>query len=248
MNMIPKSSVTLLITWVLGIVMPCWAEVMPPPGPPTAPGAGVPPIGMNAPANSPIERIGEGLLRIGKVTIDKYQKTISFPAQLNMDKGLLEYVLVRTGGKTHESLLRTEAEPYDIQLACVLLDLTGTDNPLPYQGAQETPKGDQVAIKVTVKDQSGKHQELHAAQWVAKSVAGKPEASGNLKWVYVGSWISEGRFMSQVDGSIIALYHDPVAIFDNASPGGESDKIWFVNEQAVPPLGTPVTITIQAIR
>jgi hypothetical protein len=50
--------------------------------------------------------------------------------------------------------------------------------------------------------------------------------------------------MAQAEGSIIAIYHDPSALFDNASPGGESDRVWFVKEDAVPPVGTPVTLTI----
>jgi hypothetical protein len=67
----------------------------------------------------------------------------------------------------------------------------------------------------------------------------------SLDWIFSGSRISDGRFMAQVDGSVIALYHDPAAIIDNASPGGESDEIWFVNEKTVPPIGTSLTLTIQ---
>jgi hypothetical protein len=48
-----------------------------------------------------------------------------------------------------------------------------------------------------------------------------------------------------MEGSIIAIYHDPAALIDNASEGGESDKVWFVREGASPPVGTPVTVTIK---
>jgi len=248
MNKILKLSVFLLTACVLGSAMSCLAEVMPPPGPPITQGVGVPPIGMNAPAISPIERVGKGVIRVGKVTVNKNIRSISFPAQINMTQGLLEYVLVRTGGKTHESLFRTETEPYDIQLACILLDLIGTDKPLPYQGAQDIPKGDHVAINVSFLDKNGKVHEIQTEKLVTKFIDGKPVVIDSLKWIYVGSWVNDSRFMAQVDGSIIALYHDPVAIFDNASPGGESDKIWFVNEKTVPPVGTPVTITIKAVK
>lgn len=67
-----------------------------------------------------------------------------------------------------------------------------------------------------------------------------------LHWVYTGSVVQNGRFVAQVGGSIVALYHDPAAMVDNASPGGESDKIWFVREDAVPPVGTPVMVTIRS--
>jgi hypothetical protein len=193
-----------------------------------------------------VEPVSPGVYRIGDILINKAEKSVSFPARINMDKGLLEYVLVRTGGKTHESLFRTETEPYDLQLACLLLDLVGTDKPLPFQGAPDLPKGDLVSISVSRQDKEGKGRELRPETWITKTVEGKPQDVEPLKWVFVGSMINEGRFLAQVEGSIISLYHDPIAIIDNASPGGESDKIWFVNEQNVPPVGTPVTITIKA--
>jgi len=248
MNLILKPVTGMLTACALCAAITCQAEVFPNSGPSVGQDPAIPPIGMNAPANSPIVRIGKGLIRVGKVTINKSEKSVSFPAQINMDKGLLEYVLVRTGGKTHESLFRTEAEPYDIQLSCILLDLVGTDKPLPYQGAQDVPKGDLVSISISIKDKDGKVHELPVEKWITKLLDGKPADVNSLKWIYVGSWINEGRFMAQMDGSIIALYHDPVSIIDNASPGGESDKIWFVKEGAVPPVGTPVTITIQSVK
>jgi ABC-type proline/glycine betaine transport system ATPase subunit len=32
---------------------------------------------------------------------------------------------------------------------------------------------------------------------------------------------------------------------DNATPGGESNRIWFVKEGTVPPVGTPVEVVIK---
>jgi hypothetical protein len=44
----------------------------------------------------------------------------------------------------------------------------------------------------------------------------------------------------------VAIYHDPAALIDNTTPGGESDEIWFVKEGAVPQAGTLVTVIIKA--
>jgi hypothetical protein len=66
-----------------------------------------------------------------------------------------------------------------------------------------------------------------------------------MDWVYTGSLSYGGRFLSQDSGSITAIWHDPVALMDNASPGGESNRIWFVKEGAVPPVGTPVEVVIK---
>src|SRR5919108_5617454 len=75
------------------------------------------PPGWRSQQTPGVERIAPGVFRLGNITIDKTAQSISFPAVVNMKEGLLEYLLVRTGGKTHESLLRTTAEPYQLQVA-----------------------------------------------------------------------------------------------------------------------------------
>ncbi len=72
----------------------------------------------------------------------------------------------------------------------------------------------------------------------------KPMAPGDF--IFTGSVIRNGVFMAQVEKSIIAIYHDPVAMIDNPAPEGGSDELWYVNPQAVPPAGTDVVVSIQA--
>lgn len=194
---------------------------------------------------SPPELVSPGIYRIGEILVNKTNRTISFPAVVNMNKGLLEYLLVRNGGKTHEALFRTEIEPYNLQIACLLLDLIGTDKPLPFQGAPDKPKGDPVSIMIQLDPKDSRAKAINPKDWITQIVDGAKRDVSDLQWIFTGSVVMNGRFASQVDGSIIALYHDPVAMIDNASPGGEIDKIWFVNEQTTPPIGTPVTITIK---
>jgi hypothetical protein len=186
------------------------------------------------------------MFRIGDIKINKEQRSISFPALVNMSKGLLEYLLVRIGGKTHESLLRTTCEPYNLQIAFLLLGFEGTDRPLAFQGDPGTPKGDPVDLTIEYVNSDGKPVTLRPELWVEMRTDSRKNDVKRLEWVYTGSIVVNGHFIAQSDGSIIALYHDPVAMIDNASPGGESDKIWFVKEGALPPVGTPVTVTIKA--
>lgn len=218
---------------------------MPPP-PPPFPAMVKSPAG---PAEQPpvLEKLAPGLFRFGDITIHKKSASLSFPAVINMDKGLLEYLLVSKSGKTHESLLSTTVEPYHIHLACLLLGWEGTSKPLPFQGAAETPKGDSVVITFSILDKNGKPTKVEPADWIVKQIDNKTVVPDILSWVFTGSMIHGGRFMAQTSGSVIALYHDPVAIFDNTSPGGDDDRIWFVNQQNIPEVGTPVTITIQAV-
>ena len=195
------------------------------------------PSGPKSLEPSPIQKIGPGVFRLGEIQIHKGARNVTFPAKVNMDKGLLEYLLVQSGGKTHESLLRTEVDPYYLNIALLLLGFEGTNMPLTEQGTAETPKGEAVEINIIYRE-GDKNRKVAAGAWVAKR-DGEKEKSLSMKWIYTGSEVMQGTLLAQAQGSIVAIYHDPAALIDNATPGGESDEIWFVKEGVVPPAGTP---------
>ncbi len=199
----------------------------------------------------PVEKVSPGVFRLGDIKIYKETRSIAFPGNVNMDKGLLEYILVKSSGKTHESLFRTDVEPYHLQIAFLLLGFEGTDRPITAQGSEEKPKGDPVEITIDYMKRDGdavggRNVRIKTEEWVVKKINNSIKDVGKLDWVYTGSVVIQGQFIAQSGGSIIAIYHDPAALIDNASPGGESDEIWFVKEGSVPPVGTPVTVTIKA--
>lgn len=234
-----------LAIFVAAIVPPASALSQgPPPG--SVPEPAVAPFTAQQKNIAPVEKVSPGIYRLGEILINKREKHITFPAAVNMTKGLLEYLLVRDGGKTHESLLKTAVEPYHLQVACLLLGFEGADRPISSQGAHETPKGDQVGITLSLTRSDGKTVTVMPEAWMAKMVEGKPRDIERLKWLFTGSIITEGRFLAQQEGSIVAVYHDPASLFDNDSSSGENDEIWFVREDAIPPVGTPVTVQIKA--
>ncbi len=194
---------------------------------------------------APLEKISPGQYRMGAIQLNKTEKSVTFPAVVNMDKGLLEYLLVRTSGKTHESLLRTDVEPYNLQVACILVGMEGTNAPLGFQGDPAKPKGDAIEILLQIAGKDGKPQAIRPETWLTQRIGETSRDVPPLQWVFTGSVVFQGRLAAQLGGSIVALYHDPAAMVDNASPGGESDKIWFVKEGATPPVGTPVTVTLR---
>lgn len=213
---------------------------------PVPPAGAVPEVPTySAPA---IEKLGNGMYRIGEIVLNRNDKSVAFPAQVNMDTGMLEYLLVHRVGKTHESLLRTNISPYNLQLAFMLLGYEGSDKRLAGQGAPETPKGE--AVRITLSSVAGKQTDsFPVEQWLSNKIETSTKDVEPLKWVFCGSYVNElGGFMSQVTGSIVAIWHDPVALIDNASPGGESNRIWFVKQGTVPPVGTNVIVTIKPVK
>lgn len=196
----------------------------------------------------PVEKTAPGMFKMGEIVINKKDRSVSFPALLNQKDGLLEYLIVNGRGKVHESLFRTNVEPYYLNLALLLLEFEGTDRPLQYQGDHAIPKGEALSITVSYEAKDNKKVAVSPEKWIVRRKyddSSVQQDAGEFAWVYTGARIINGRFSAQTGGSIAAVYHDPDAMIDNASPGGESDKIWFVKEGVVPPIGTSVTITIK---
>lgn len=213
-------------------------------GPPPAPGlppVSPPPPAAGMPAGSPpaLTYVAPGVFEIGRCRITKAEGKVEFPASVNMKEGLIEYLVVGDSGKLHESLLRTEVEPYALQVALLLSGLEGSLTPLSFQGEAKLPTGDAIDILVAWQEK-GKD---HTARIEELVLQGK-ESAGPVPWVFTGSLVSDGVFVAQAEKSIIAVFHDPTAMIDHRLPGGANDEIWTVNSQVTPAVGTPMMVTI----
>ena len=80
--------------------------------------------------------------------------------------------------------------------------------------------------------------------WILNVDDGKPMQE--KPWMYTGSVISqEGQFVAEMDGDIVAVYLNPVAIFNSWIPGSNNDESWIPHRERVPPLGTPVRVILK---
>jgi hypothetical protein len=185
------------------------------------------------------------------IQIDKQTRTVTFPAAINMTAGMLEYLLVTDMGKTHESLLSTKIQPYDIQVAMLLLGIkpaSKADSQPPAQITrqylQNSPglKGETINLFLSWQDPTGNHR-VRAESIIWNLHTNAPMTDG--PWTYNGSEMYGGKFLAQVDGSIGALVRDPAALLNNPRPGNDDDQIWEVNTKTVPKAGTPVDVIIE---
>ena len=200
--------------------------------------------------NAAMRLLGSGMFELGKLRLNKPERSVSFPAVVNMRGGPVEYFLVTTYGKTHESIFRTEAEPYHIHLAMLLLDAkgAGTNTPGPAAGGPvdrpEPPPitGDNVALEVSwTTDGKAEH---HAADELVFNQA-EHAVMRRGTWIYNGSMVMDGVFAAQRDGSIISLISDAAALINNPRPGSDNDEIWTTQTNNLPNVNTPVKITIK---
>ena len=61
-------------------------------------------------------------------------------------------------------------------------------------------------------------------------------------WVYNGSILHEGTFLAQQEGSIVALYTDPVALVNFPGPDRDNDENWEPNASVLPEVETLVQV------
>jgi hypothetical protein len=186
-----------------------------------------------------------GRMNFGLVTLDPSSRSLSFPAVVNMREQMVEYVVVHKTGKTHESILRTDARPQDLHTAMLLL---GTRGGLTNQWGEDgkgPPEGDAIHVEITWTNEGAIVRRPLEDIVLLKEADGPPTRG---VWIYNGSNFSEGQFSAQRDGSIISLHIDPDALINNPRPERENDDAHRPNTNLLPAQGRPVTIIVRAAR
>jgi hypothetical protein len=220
----------------------------------------IPPRSRGQTNEPPLKQISRDIFQLGAVRLDKSRKIIQFSAQLNMKEGVIEYLLVNARGKTYESLLRTDAEPYHIHLAMLLIGAKGAPQTPALLGVPSEPfhvnrppsasnappplaiVGDSVTIELAWQTPAGrKHL---AAEDCIMNLATKTNATRG-PWTYNGSRVINGTFMAQREASIVALIDDIDAMANNPRPGSDNDQIWQINSNLLPPTNTTVEVTFK---
>jgi hypothetical protein len=103
-------------------------------------------------------------------------------------------------------------------------------------------KGDAIRITAKWKTAAGEEKSAPIEDWIFNLRTKKPMTRG--VWLYNGSSFLEGRFRAQQEGCFGALVTYPPALINNPREGRTEDDIWAVNASAVPPVDTPITLTI----
>lgn len=214
---------------------------------PPRPGA-APAAAADAAAKPEIVRLSPTRSKLGVIEFDSVTREISLPAEVNMVKGLLEYALVGEKGKLHESLLSTKARAFDLNVVLLLLNYAPDETwfvpPAKPKPLAEAKPSAQLEISLRWKSPDGGEEKSgRLDEWITDLSRKKPAAP--TPWIYTGSHLNEeGRFAAEVDGSVIALYHDARALMNSPREGADNDEQW-TPAKDVPPRGTPVTVVIK---
>jgi hypothetical protein len=167
-----------------------------------------------------VERLGPTLLRIGGIRVDTATNELTVAGRVNPDVKTLEFIAnAREGMRAYETAvtLETDAITFNTALLLIGLNRARTKNAPTMHFDSAIPVGDTVEISIEC---PGRECQPFPAERFMYDQAAKSALSNGI-WVYTGSsFLPDGRYHAQVDGSIIGFVHDPASIIEYAAGAG----------------------------
>lgn len=215
------------------------------------------PIFISAQNENPeniLKKVADDVYMLKEMTIDLAEGTVTIPCKINMNEGLIEVVLCRKEGKVHESLLVTDISPLEFQTALLLLGLDPVnelpdDNSKVDQQSQlasiETP-GDSVYLFVSY-DAGGGAMRVPVENLIRNESINNTMIPST--WLFRGAATHQsGHVILEPDVSMIATYHDQMALMELNNNFKFDDELFYVNESARLTVGKQINLIIEKIK
>jgi len=210
-------------------------------------------------------RAGEGepdpknVFTIGKVTCYKAERRVELDGKICLQDGALEYLAVLAGGKEYESVLSFNCKAVDLNLAMIGLGYRAAAGGVKKLGDPDVPKGDPVYLHIEWKTEDGKTKRVRAEELLYNQATKKPMRK--TAWVFTGSDFARDPddprklyidpetkrtvFMADIERNLIAVFRDPLAIFNSPLDTGADGIYYQVNKELCPKVGTPVRLILE---
>ncbi|MDP4624173.1 MAG: YdjY domain-containing protein [Akkermansiaceae bacterium] len=205
----------------------------------------------SAPEKPTVEQIDATRYRIGEVVIDKKTREIRFPAVINLRDGLLEYLLVHTNGKVHESLFATDVSPTHLNVAFKLLRYEasrelyripkepGVLSPDFYEEPEKIKAASRISISAEF-EKDGETKTIPVHEWIRHETTAKSMLP--TPWIYGGGEIYDNQFVPEQTGDIAAIYITNGSLINYPGEDNFNDDVWTSLTERIPEEGTKVTL------
>lgn len=194
------------------------------------------------------ERLPNGDIRIGKVTLHRKERQISFPAKVVMVPstaaqsergGIIEVLVAGANGRLYEAVFGTDALPSHVQIMLILL---GANNGGRIHH-QQRPQGDLVDIDVEWKRADGTIAVEPIENFLQDTRTQKTMA--RIGWVFTGTNVQDGKACADTEGNVVLSWSCGNTILDSPEWQAAQKNLFIVNPgHAAPPLDTPVRIIL----
>lgn len=201
------------------------------------------------------EKIDDHRIKIGSVEINHKTRTISFSGEINMNRGLIEYIVGMPHGKVHETLILTETSPLHMSVGMKLLKFHSFERFFPMISKEKSttafipPKpyeyiDSYLQIKIIWKLE-GKEHSSDLSDMLLNPHGRKKSFPAN-KWLYTNSFVYNGVYQSCMTGDIIAIAADPSSVVNYTGEfnDGNNETGWQANPKEIPAPGTKITVEI----
>ena len=202
-----------------------------------------PPPPKPAPA---VEKLGKDLYRIGAIRINTAQRELTVSGRVN-ETFVLEFVAnALDGQKAYESAITLDTDAVAFNAALLLIGLDRSRARVPVRHFDpEPPQGDEVALHVEW-TRGAERARVPIEELLYDKEKGQTVPS--TAWVYTGSTFFDGRYMAELDGTLIGFVHSPSPIIEQVGGAGVGR---FGRIVLNPNLGlapnTAVTLTVKAL-
>ena len=168
-------------------------------------------------------------------------KLVEAAGHIALTNGILEFFAVEAGGRDYESLVTLTCRPSALKFALLLIGCPeGETNGAPLRLDIEWVTG-------------GKTNQLPAEALLLDRRTG--QAPARLPWIFSGSYFSldlsgsNQVFTADLEQAHVALWWQPAALINVRATAGNpyrgDDEGYAVNSQRVPPVGTPITLSLR---
>ncbi len=195
-------------------------------------------------AQPSLEALGKDRYQLGAILIDKAAGEFSVDGRVVRDQQPLEYLAVKKeGNKSYEALLELDTTAKEFNIACILIGLDSAHAVLPEYHFDARPVvGDLVELLFEWKEE-GEARIFRPEEFFL--LGDKPVSPG--EWVYTGSSVlPDGRYLAEEAGTLVGFIHDPDSIIEHHKGIGlgRYGEVT-VNRSILPPVGTPVRLTVR---
>lgn len=179
--------------------------------------------------------------------IDRKNKRIVMVGEVCQTNAPLEMFACLKDTKEHEAIVTVDVKAFAVHagLLAVGADAGGT---VKWHPKYVPASGSEIDVVVYWKDSGGKIQTARAQDWILDVGTGKPMAH---PWVFAGStfWEDEQtgkKYYQAESGDFICVSNFTTAMLDLPikSSQANSELMFMANPKVIPPLGTPVTLTL----
>jgi hypothetical protein len=196
-----------------------------------------------------------------RIAVDVKQKTITVEGRFCLEKGILDYLAVVSGGREYESLVALDVKPSRLHAGLLAIGAEpGPTEEMLEEMKKDPPKDRKLpdragtSLRVTIEwtNADGKAESMSASRLLTNR-ATKEDAEA-APWVFTGSFFSkhpetgEQFYAADADEVLFAVFSTDAAVAnftkDRGNPYDGMDTGYEANTKLVPKKGAPCKVVI----